>query len=433
MPANSRPLPTLEAVGRPADPLTLVTGPPSPQVLSGCGVYDGTELHEASSILVHLSRGGAEVQIFAPDVPQMHVIDHIKGQPSEGETRNVLTESARIARGKITDLAKLTAVNHDAAIFPGGFGAAKNLSTFAVDGGTCKVNRDVERVLKEFHQAGKPIGTGYNSHQEALRDKKWPCHHQTCSSGCPVHEHPQGAPWFCFIETVVLERMGRVTLGSSVRGLLQQLARLFLITDGVGVQPALCQASAFILALQEPLEACTSTSPAELGAYDLRRRSGWSRSVLYGFSALCDKPAESLGQRQCSHWLCGVEMPCSWPLSGLPLGCRSGSSALFVESQQLAGWSRVFAEAAQSVPEAPSRCCCRARGGCTSGGTGWRWTPDHPGPACGCFSITCVHEAHVDQKNKVVTTPAFMCDTALHHIHDGIGAMVRKVLELTGR
>ncbi|OWK05737.1 hypothetical protein Celaphus_00012841 [Cervus elaphus hippelaphus] len=109
-------------------------------------------------ILVHLSRGGAEVQIFAPDVPQMHVIDHIKGQPSEGETRNVLTESARIARGKITDLAKLTAVNHDAAIFPGGFGAAKNLSTFAVDGGTCKVNRDVERVLKEFHQAGKPIG-----------------------------------------------------------------------------------------------------------------------------------------------------------------------------------------------------------------------------------------------------------------------------------
>ena len=132
-------------------------------------------------------------------------------------------------------------------------------------------------------------------------------------------------------------------------------------------------------------------------------------------------------------WLCGVEMPCSWPLSGLPLGCRSGSSALFVESQQLAGWSRVFAEAAQSVPEAPSRCCCRARGGCTSGGTGWRWTPDHPGPACGCFSITCVHEAHVDQKNKVVTTPAFMCDTALHHIHDGIGAMVRKVLELAGR
>ncbi|XP_072826159.1 glutamine amidotransferase-like class 1 domain-containing protein 3, mitochondrial isoform X1 [Vicugna pacos] len=127
-------------------------------VLSGCGVYDGTELHEASSILVHLSRGGAEVQIFAPDISQMHVIDHTKGQPSEGESRNVLTESARIARGKITDLAKLRAADHDAAIFPGGFGAAKNLSTFAVDGKDCRVDRDVERVLKEFHQAGKPIG-----------------------------------------------------------------------------------------------------------------------------------------------------------------------------------------------------------------------------------------------------------------------------------
>ncbi|XP_049730952.1 glutamine amidotransferase-like class 1 domain-containing protein 3, mitochondrial [Elephas maximus indicus] len=127
-------------------------------VLSGCGVYDGTEIHEAAAVLVHLSRGGADVQIFAPDVPQMHVIDHTKGQPSEGDTRNVLTESARIARGKITDLAQLRAADHDAAILPGGFGAAKNLSTFAVDGKDCKVNQDVERVLKEFHSAGKPIG-----------------------------------------------------------------------------------------------------------------------------------------------------------------------------------------------------------------------------------------------------------------------------------
>ncbi|XP_008143884.2 glutamine amidotransferase-like class 1 domain-containing protein 3, mitochondrial isoform X2 [Eptesicus fuscus] len=102
-------------------------GPRVALVLSGCGVYDGTELHEASAALVHLSRGGAEVQIFAPNIPQMHVIDHTKGQPSESETRNVLAESARIARGKITDLAQLSAANHDAAIFPGGFGAAKNL------------------------------------------------------------------------------------------------------------------------------------------------------------------------------------------------------------------------------------------------------------------------------------------------------------------
>ncbi|CAL8267470.1 unnamed protein product [Lota lota] len=135
----------------------LVGGAKVAVVLSGCGVFDGTEIHEASAILVHLSRGGAEVQMFAPDVSQMHVIDHQKGQPAE-ESRNVLTESARIARGSIADLAKLSVSNHDAIIFPGGFGAAKNLSTFAVDGPDCKMNEDVERVLKDFHKAGKPIG-----------------------------------------------------------------------------------------------------------------------------------------------------------------------------------------------------------------------------------------------------------------------------------
>ncbi|RXN28941.1 Mx [Labeo rohita] len=111
-----------------------------------------------SKILVHLSRGGAEVQMFAPDVSQMHVIDHGKGQPVEKESRNVLSESARIARGSVTDLAKLNVGDHDAVIFPGGFGAAKNLSTFASDGKDCKVNKEVERVLKGFHKAGKPIG-----------------------------------------------------------------------------------------------------------------------------------------------------------------------------------------------------------------------------------------------------------------------------------
>uniref|UniRef100_A0A8C9VWR6 Glutamine amidotransferase class 1 domain containing 3 n=1 Tax=Scleropages formosus TaxID=113540 RepID=A0A8C9VWR6_SCLFO len=129
----------------------------SVQVLSGCGVYDGTEIHEASAVLVHLSRGEAQVQMFAPNISQMHVIDHCKGQPSE-ESRNVLSESARIARGNISDLAQLKVSDHDAVIFPGGFGAAKNLSTFAVDGKDCKVIEDVERVLKDFHKAGKPIG-----------------------------------------------------------------------------------------------------------------------------------------------------------------------------------------------------------------------------------------------------------------------------------
>ncbi|XP_030641966.1 glutamine amidotransferase-like class 1 domain-containing protein 3, mitochondrial isoform X2 [Chanos chanos] len=125
-------------------------------VLSGCGVYDGTEIHEASAVLVHLSRGGAEVQMFAPDVNQMHVIDHSKGQPAEKETRNVLAESARIARGNISDLAKLNASNHDAVIFPGGFGAAKNLLCCISPVLAAKVLKNVEvTVGHEDEEGGK--------------------------------------------------------------------------------------------------------------------------------------------------------------------------------------------------------------------------------------------------------------------------------------
>ncbi|KAM4699126.1 glutamine amidotransferase-like class 1 domain-containing protein 3, mitochondrial [Discoglossus pictus] len=141
---------------------TLHTGQRNPGarvavVLSGCGVYDGTEIHEASALLVHLSRAGAEVKMFAPDIDQMHVIDHSKGQPAQ-ESRNVLVESARLARGDISALSQLDTQDHDAVIFPGGFGAAKNLSSFAVDGDSCRVHRDVERVLKDFNKAKKPIG-----------------------------------------------------------------------------------------------------------------------------------------------------------------------------------------------------------------------------------------------------------------------------------
>ncbi|XP_076857762.1 glutamine amidotransferase-like class 1 domain-containing protein 3, mitochondrial [Brachyhypopomus gauderio] len=157
-------------------------------VLSGCGVYDGTEIHEASAILVHLSRGGAEVQMFAPDVEQMHVVDHSKGQPAELESRNVLAESARIARGNITDLAKLSAASHDAVIFPGGFGAAKNLCSFAVDGKDCSVNEEVERVLKDFHKAGKPIGLCCIS--PVLAAKVLPGVEVTVG-----HEEEQGGKW----------------------------------------------------------------------------------------------------------------------------------------------------------------------------------------------------------------------------------------------
>ncbi|MCB9838099.1 MAG: isoprenoid biosynthesis glyoxalase ElbB [Phycisphaeraceae bacterium] len=126
-------------------------------VLSGCGVFDGSEIHEAVSTLIHLSRLGAEVHCFAPDIDQPSVVNHLTGQPG-GERRNILVESARIARGNVQPLSECHASQFDAVVFPGGFGAAMNLCDFADKGPSCSVNPDVERVLHEFHDAGKPIG-----------------------------------------------------------------------------------------------------------------------------------------------------------------------------------------------------------------------------------------------------------------------------------
>ena len=128
-------------------------------VLSGSGVYDGSEIHEASACLVHLSRHSASVRLFAPDVAQKHVINHLTGEAMP-ETRNVLVESARIARGgqNISSLDKLQVNQFQAIVLPGGFGAAKNLSTFAFDGEQMTVDERLEKILKEFHNSRKPIG-----------------------------------------------------------------------------------------------------------------------------------------------------------------------------------------------------------------------------------------------------------------------------------
>jgi enhancing lycopene biosynthesis protein 2 len=126
-------------------------------VLSGCGRADGSEIHEAVSCLIHLARLGAQYRCFALDAPQASVVNHLTGKPAAGETRNQLVEAARIARGEITPLSKLDPADFDAVVFPGGFGAAKNLCTFAKDGENCTVIPDVERALKAFHMAGKPV------------------------------------------------------------------------------------------------------------------------------------------------------------------------------------------------------------------------------------------------------------------------------------
>ena len=126
-------------------------------ILAGCGVFDGSEIHEATMTLYAIMKNNGEYEIFAPDIPQHHVINHITGKEMS-ETRNVLTESSRIARGKISPLAECKAEDFDAVIFPGGFGVAKNLSNFAFEGENCRVNPEVEKVVKEMVKQSKPVG-----------------------------------------------------------------------------------------------------------------------------------------------------------------------------------------------------------------------------------------------------------------------------------
>jgi enhancing lycopene biosynthesis protein 2 len=126
-------------------------------VLSGSGYLDGAEIGEAVITLLSLSRHGADVVIMAPNVEQMHVVNHLTGQPVEGEKRNVLVEAARIARGKIKDIAEVKGKELDALVFPGGFGAAKNLSDFALKGPEAGVNPEVARLVREVHTDGKWI------------------------------------------------------------------------------------------------------------------------------------------------------------------------------------------------------------------------------------------------------------------------------------
>ncbi|CAI2481378.1 Sigma cross-reacting protein 27A [Serratia ficaria] len=126
-------------------------------VLSGCGVYDGAEIHEAVLTLLALDRAGAQAVCFAPDKPQLHVINHLSGDEMP-ERRNVLVESARLARGQVQPLAQADAAQLDALIVPGGFGAAKNLSNFAAAGVECQVDEDLARLTQQMHKANKPIG-----------------------------------------------------------------------------------------------------------------------------------------------------------------------------------------------------------------------------------------------------------------------------------
>lgn len=126
-------------------------------ILSGNGVFDGAEIHESTMTMLAIKKHGGEYQIFAPDMEQYHVVNHITGEEMN-EKRNVMIEASRIARGDIKPMSEYNESDFDALIMPGGFGAAKNLSDFAIKGPDCNVNPDVEKAIKDTVAAGKPVG-----------------------------------------------------------------------------------------------------------------------------------------------------------------------------------------------------------------------------------------------------------------------------------
>lgn len=127
-------------------------------LLSGAGVFDGSEIHEAVLTMLALTKLGASYQCFAPNIEQMHVVNHLTGEVSAEESRNVLVESARIARGEITATDRLDIEAFDALVIPGGFGAAKNLCNFATNGSDCEIPLEVADFITEFADAKKPVG-----------------------------------------------------------------------------------------------------------------------------------------------------------------------------------------------------------------------------------------------------------------------------------
>lgn len=125
-------------------------------LLAGCGVFDGSEIHEATFALLALNQRGVEVVCMAPDMAQHHVINHITGEEMN-EQRNVLVESARIARGEIQSIDEVDIASLDALVVPGGSGAAKNLSQWAIDGPDGYILPEVVKLIKTMVEKGKPL------------------------------------------------------------------------------------------------------------------------------------------------------------------------------------------------------------------------------------------------------------------------------------
>jgi len=203
-------------------------------LLSGCGVFDGSEIHEAVLTLLALDRAGAEIVCLAPNVEQAHVIDHLT-QKETGEKRNVLVESARIARGEVKDLKDVKAADLDGLTIPGGFGAAKNLSDFAFKGQDATVLPDVQRLLSEMVAAGKPVGAiciAPATLTKALSDKKPEVTIGNDSGTAATIEAMGGKHKTCTVDMIHVDEANRIVstpaymLGPSIKNVAEGIEKL---------------------------------------------------------------------------------------------------------------------------------------------------------------------------------------------------------------
>jgi enhancing lycopene biosynthesis protein 2 len=203
-------------------------------LLSGCGVFDGSEIHEAVLTLLALDRAGAEIVCLAPNVEQAHVIDHLT-QKETGEKRNVLVESARIARGEVKDLKDVKAADLDGLTIPGGFGAAKNLSDFAFKGQDATVLPDVQRLLSEMVAAGKPVGAiciAPATLTKALSDKKPEVTIGNDSGTAAAIEAMGGRHKTCTVDMIHVDEANKIVstpaymLGPSIKNVAEGIEKL---------------------------------------------------------------------------------------------------------------------------------------------------------------------------------------------------------------
>ncbi len=185
-------------------------------ILSGCGVYDGSEIHEAVITLLEIRKNGADYACFAPDKDQLHIINHISGEEMEGP-RNVLVESARIARGEISPLSKCNADDFDGVIFPGGFGAAKNLSRWGVEGPEGEIEKDTKRIINEAVKGSVPLAL-------------------LCMAPVLVAKALEGS-----------DNSAKITVGTTEEDSPYDIAGINSGMESIGADPQLCPLSEFIV------------------------------------------------------------------------------------------------------------------------------------------------------------------------------------------